>query len=259
MYPYIHIVVSSYALFTIVGTLVVLIFLYFRTEKYGMEFIHYIKAFVFAACALVLGSRILFVITQILDLLKDFSVLRLVSVFIGGGFVYYGGLLGMLAGVYLYISRYTEYNVTNVYNMIAPAIPLFHAFGRFGCFMTGCCYGKELSYPVVINNFIQINRVPTQLLEVLFETIMFWILLLLERNRNRNLLKSYMLSYGIFRFFIEFFRGDAERGYCMGLSTSQWISLLIICGYFFRGFVKRKKSTKHRKEDNHDTDKYNLQ
>ena len=32
-----------------------------------------------------------------------------------------------------------------VFNVAVPAMPLFHAFGRVGCFLTGCCYGKELS------------------------------------------------------------------------------------------------------------------
>lgn len=231
MYPYIHIVIPSYAMFAGIGALSVLVYLYFRIEKYEMEFGHFIKTFIVAVIFLVLGSKILFTVTQISEILEDFSIVKMIEIFLHSGFVYYGGLLGMLAGVYIYVSHCTQYNILNIYNMLTPAIPLFHTFGRIGCFMTGCCYGRKLANPVLINNYIQINHFPTQLVEAVFETIMFCVLLLLNRNKKRNLLKIYMLSYAIFRFIIEFFRGDVERGFCMGISTSQWISIFIFAGY----------------------------
>lgn len=239
MYPYIHIVIPSYAMFAGIGALGVLVFLYFRIEKYGMEFDDFIKTFIVATVFLVLGSKILFTITQIPNILTEFSIGKIIRIFLQSGFVYYGGLLGMLLGVYIYISCYTQYDVLNIYNMLTPAIPLFHMFGRIGCFMTGCCYGKKLANPILINNYIQINRFPTQLIEAMFETIMFGVLLLLNHNKNRNLLKIYMLFYAIFRFSVEFLRGDVERGFYMGLSTSQWISLCILIGYVLINIRKK--------------------
>ncbi|MCC8046445.1 MAG: prolipoprotein diacylglyceryl transferase [Clostridiales bacterium] len=54
------------------------------------------------------------------------------------------------------------------------------------------------------------------------------------------LLNVYLVSYTIFRFFIEFFRGDELRGFLFGISTSQWISVAILVYYFARMLFKGK-------------------
>lgn len=241
MYPYIHIILPSYAVFAFLGASCALIFLYFRSCKIGMEFGHFVKAFVVSVFGLVLGSKILFMLTQIPNLLRDFTINGILLQIMRSGFVYYGGLLGMLAGLRIYITHRTDYDLTVVYNMVTPAIPLFHAFGRIGCFMTGCCYGAEIEPAIVLNNHIQINRVPTQLIEVLFETVMFIVLLCLGRKKDRKLLGLYMVAYSIFRFCLEFFRGDLERGVFLNLSTSQWISLLIGAWYIYRVLKNKEK------------------
>lgn len=242
MYPYIHIVLPSYAVLAFIGAFLVLVFLYFRIEKYEMEFIDFIKGFIYSAVCVFLGSKVLFIITQIPQLITDFSLQNVLNIVIHSGFVYYGGLLGMLCGIHIYVSHHSQYNLKSIHNMIAPAIPLFHAFGRIGCFMAGCCYGKELVNPIVIGNYIQINRVPTQLIEVLFEIVIFFILLVLGRNNSTNLLKIQLLSYAVFRFLIEFYRGDEGRGIWFGISTSQWISLFIIIYYVIQTLRRMVKS-----------------
>lgn len=239
MYPYIHIVLPSYAVMAFIGAFLVLILLYFRIEKYGMEFYDFIKAFIFSAFCIFIGSKVLFIITQIPNLIAEFSVQNMLDVVIHSGFVYYGGLLGLLCGIHIYVSHHSQYDHRNVFNMIAPGIPLFHAFGRIGCFMAGCCYGRELINPIVIGNFIQINSIPTQLIEVVFESILFIIILVLGKNDKRDLLKIQMVSYAIFRFLIEFCRGDEARGIWFGISTSQWISIFIIIYYVIKS-VKKK-------------------
>ena len=88
----------------------------------------------------------------------------------------------MLPGIYIYINRNNKYNLTHIYNMIAPAIPLFHGFGRIGCLFAGCCYGIELKQPIVFMNVVRINRVPTQLLEALFEFLLCGVILMLEKK-----------------------------------------------------------------------------
>lgn len=113
--------------------------------------------------------------------------------------------------------------------MIAPAIPLFHAFGRIGCFLAGCCYGFELSDPIVIASDFVITHFPVQLVESLFNILLFIVLNIVQRYRpNTRILYVYMLSYAVFRFIIEFFRGDVTRGLFFGISTSQLISAIII-------------------------------
>ena len=58
-----------------------------------------------------------------------------------GGIVFYGALLaGLLGG--LLGSRLAKADLRDYINPVAPALPLGHAIGRVGCFLTGCCYGR---------------------------------------------------------------------------------------------------------------------
>lgn len=110
-------------------------------------------------------------------------------------------------------------------DFVVPGFALFHAFGRIGCFMSGCCYGLRLQKQFAFLG-IHLNYFPLQLVESIFEFIMFFVLS--KRVREGKILNRYLISYSIFRFINEFFRGDAVRGVWFGISTSQIISLLII-------------------------------
>lgn len=131
------------------------------------------------------------------------------------GFTYYGGLLFFLASimVFFYLVSQGEYLV--IVNAIVPAIPLFHAVGRLGCFLGGCCYGYEMD-----NNV----HFPVQLVE---SGALFGLFLYLHRIK-RYRLPVYLGSYAIIRFSLEFLRGD-DRGVLFGLlSPSQEIALIIL-------------------------------
>ena len=60
--------------------------------------------------------------------------------FIAGGFVFYGGLLGFLAGLWIY-TRYTNRSFLKYADFLTPYIALGQSFGRVGCLLNGCCYG----------------------------------------------------------------------------------------------------------------------
>lgn len=69
---------------------------------------------------------------------------------------------------------------------------------------------------------------PVQLIEAGAEAAIFVLLLchLKKRVRGSELTAIYLLSYGVLRFVLEFFRGDSYRGMLYGLSLSQYISIL---------------------------------
>ena len=75
--------------------------------------------------------------------------------------------------------------------------------------------------------------------------MLFFVLFYLFDKRKwkgKHILFTYLLSYGIARFIIEFFRGDTYRGFFLGLSTSQIISLLtVIVVLILIIFERRKK------------------
>jgi phosphatidylglycerol:prolipoprotein diacylglycerol transferase len=111
--------------------------------------------------------------------------------------------------------------------------------GRIGCFLNGCCYGVECAFGFDFGDGL--TRFPAQLVESGFHFIAFMILHRLRRKEMRPgiLFKWYVISYFIFRFFIEFFRVN-ERIW-LGLSVYQLICLTGILFVFGRMMVERRK------------------
>ena len=162
---------------------------------------------------------------------------------------FYGGLFG---GVVTFILMYRFYYLRNnepIFKkilVIAPSCICFgHAFGRLGCFLSGCCYGIE-THTCLDIDFPSIGKhLPTQLIEMAFLLILGGLLLVLAFKKVTSYTAIiYLLGYGIFRFVIEFFRGD-ERGQLAGLSPSQyWCIVLILFAvvlfYLYRKVVFKK-------------------
>lgn len=152
-----------------------------------------------------------------------------------GGMVFYGGFLGGLCGILLF-TRFTPlFERKNALDLYAVVTPLFHTFGRIGCFFGGCCYGREWSHGVLIAenrlnpSVAGVPRFPVQLVEAGCEFLIFLLLLTLFRHKRLDgkLLLVYLTVYPAARFVLEFWRGDRIRGVWFGLSTSQWISLVL--------------------------------
>lgn len=153
-----------------------------------------------------------------------------------GGMVFYGGLIGACIGAYIYMKK-EKLNVNEYSDTLAPCIPLFHAFGRIGCFLAGCCYGieSEIGFTyryAIVESANGICRFPVQLLEAT-ENILICVLLTIllckcKKIQHGMLIWIYGLIYPVVRFTNEFLRGDVvERGFFGVLSTSQWISIFI--------------------------------
>jgi phosphatidylglycerol:prolipoprotein diacylglycerol transferase len=124
-------------------------------------------------------------------------------------------------------------------NLFAPAIALGVAIGRLGCFFQGCCYGKPTSLPWGVDFGDGIMRHPTQLYESLFMLVMFVYLQRMKddpRIQPGQLFKRLMISYFIFRFFIEFIRVEGE--FIFGFSVFQVIAIGVIM-YVLRSDIKK--------------------
>lgn len=223
----------SYAVMAFLGGFVILVYLYFRFERYDLTFQQFIKLFAFCAFTCFLGSKIVYFLVAVLIAKDSISIDGMVLLFLQSGYVFYGGLSGVLLGIWLFSKR-ANLDPRSLYQMTAPAFPLFHGFGRIGCMLAGCCYGTPLNPPIVLFDTLQVNLFPTQLIEALYEFVLFFVLCFAERSgKEINLLRLYLLGYAIFRFGIEFYRADADRGIWMGFSTAQWISVVIVL--FFIG------------------------
>ena len=156
------------------------------------------------------------------------------------GGVFYGGLIAAVLVSFWYLRRH-KMPLWATCDVFAPGVALGHAIGRLGCFFAGCCYGRPTTLPwgIVFSDPFAASYVgtplgvplhPTQLYEAGAELVILALLLLSERRGRPFAGRTfwiYTLLYGISRFIIEFFRGD-ERGSLLGLSTSQFISVLLV-------------------------------
>ncbi len=157
------------------------------------------------------------------------------------GGVFYGGLIAavVVALHYLHRHKLPLWTTTDVF---APGIALGHVVGRLGCLMAGCCFGRPTSVPWAVTfrdpaamanvgTPLNVPLHPTQLYEAGAEALILAFLLTFERRGRAfpgRTFWSYMLLYGVSRFIIEFYRGDS-RGLVFGvLSTSQFVSIILV-------------------------------
>lgn len=234
---------TPYVLMALCGVFVIGILACKKSRKCNIDENDTICVLLFSAIGVILFSHILYAITNIPLIIEIFQSIEKIDsvkkglqvfVLIFGGSVFYGGLFGGLLVVKLYIN-YMHLDGERFIWLLTPFIPLFHFFGRIGCFLSGCCFGIESKFGITYKHSMvteanHVSRFPIQLVEAAFNLLLFFILTKLQENEKAksNLLKIYLLSYAVIRFIDEFFRGDSIRGIWLGLSTSQIISILIV-------------------------------
>ena len=162
-----------------------------------------------------LGARLLYVFSY---WSKDFAGQPFSEVFAiwKGGLVFYGGLIGAtLAGVIAIRRR--KLPLWRVADCLAPGIALGHVFGRTGCLLNGCCYGRgsdlpwAIRYPEAHSTFPHLVH-PAQVYESLLNLAFFAALTWLHRRRkfDGQVFATYLIGYAFIRSFSEFFRGDYD-------------------------------------------------
>ena len=114
-------------------------------------------------------------------------------------------------------------------SLIIPSIVLAHAFGRIGCFCGGCCYGKVTDSIFGVKfPFLDVKVLPTQLFESIFDFILFTLMAVFRKRIKYHNFEIYFITYGIFRFFNEFLRGDDRGATSSVLSPAQLLSIGIV-------------------------------
>ena len=234
---------DTYSLFIFLGVIACFILFWLYKKKYNLNEKYTFDIFILACISIVIGIGFAVGFQALFDLIKG-SVRGSAMTFYGG---LVGGVITFLLGYFLVIKKiYKEVSFTSDILPIAPAcITVAHAFGRVGCFMAGCCYGVETdSFFGVIFPGMNHAVLPTQLFEAIFLfalTGLFFIIAIKKRWIHN--LSLYLLSYGIFRFLIEFLRGDNRGGFILGLSPSQVFSLLgVVISIVLYFVIERKKN-----------------
>ncbi len=167
-----------------------------------------------------------------------------------GGIVFYGCILGGLAGTLLYWFRH-PFPFRPMADVVAPALAIGITLGRIGCFLNGCCYGSTCDQPWAVQfpaetltwlRHVEAGWIgpeaplslpvhPKQLYAA-FSGLALLVLLTVyypRRRRDGEVMALLMIGYPITRFAVEFYRGDAG-GLHAGLTVSQYLSLALIAG-----------------------------
>jgi phosphatidylglycerol:prolipoprotein diacylglycerol transferase len=173
-----------------------------------------------------IGARLLHVI----DYWPEYSQ-NLGAIFGGEGLSIYGAVLGAALGLWIY-SRFSQKSFGYLTDMLAPGILLAQAVGRVGCTLNGCCYGTatDLPWGIVYEHGSQIIGPvhPTQVYEIIFDLIIFGVLMLLRKRLRPagSLFLLYLASYAAWRLGIGFIREGNPL--LFGLYEAQLISIVIL-------------------------------
>lgn len=232
--------VYSYGFMIALGAIVGVAYMAIQGKKdVGLKFDHANALFLFIFFAAFVGGKVFLFFEDIPYYLNHPRKLLT-----GRGFVFYGSFLFAIPTMLLFFRKH-RLPMYAMLDVMAVTTCLVHMFGRIGCFMAGCCYGKPTGSALGVtftNPACQADPLhtplhPTQLYEA-FYIFLVMIVLLFLRSRKKfygQLFLVYLMLYAMGRFVLEYFRGDLGRGFIINkyVSHSQFIALLIFAVVLF--------------------------
>lgn len=219
-------------------------------ERDKLSVVYVLDLAIIAVIASMLGSRIFHVLVEAPDYYGiwpwDPKLLVRFFYFWQGGFVSLGAILATVGGWVIYL-RWRKVSQLAYFDNMAQVFPIIDFFVRVGCLCAGCCYGKPTDFPLAIiftdprstayHYYPGIPLHPTQVYFMVNAILMFFILQWVYRHRKfyGQIVTSFLMLYGVSRFIIEFFRGDADRGVYFNetISTGQ----IVMAGFFVAGLA----------------------
>lgn len=236
------ITIHGYGLMIAIGILACLFLAVYRAKGKGLDPEAVLDIAIYGVIGGFVGAKLLYVIVEFDHFMKD-----PLSVLGSEGFVVYGGIIaGILVGM-LYCKR-KKLVFWDYLDLAAPSISIAQGFGRLGCLLAGCCYGRQtdawygITFPEGCLAPAGVKLVPTQVISSLGDFLIMTILILYAKRSKHSgdIGAMYMLLYGIGRFFVEFLRND-DRGALGALSTSQMISIIYVVGAALLFWLNRKR------------------
>lgn len=223
--------VHGYGLMIAIGVVACLFLASYRAKKHNLSEEAVIDIAIYGLLAGFLGAKLLYVLVEFERFIKE-----PMSVIGSEGFVVYGGIIFGISAAILYCKikklRFLEY-----FDLCAPSISIAQGFGRIGCFLAGCCYGRETDsflgvvFPEGCMAPAGVKILPTQLImsagDFLITAVLIWYYT--RKKHTGDVGALYMLLYGVGRFLVEYLRSDDRGGLGM-FSTSQIISVGIVAG-----------------------------
>lgn len=210
-----------------------------------------------AAIGAGLGSAVLFQALYNIKTVGKFEIAR------NTGMTFYGGLIGgvaiflalwFIAGRFVFKNGENKKSFFTLASCAVPAIAIAHSFGRVGCLMAGCCHGEltDKWYGIMMHgNFGYDKYVPTQLFEAIFLLGLFTLLARRALLGKRYNLPLYMCAYAVWRFALEFLRGDYRGSSPFeAVSPSQFIAILMVLGSVGVFFLEKYISDRQKSNGN---------
>jgi len=199
----------------------------------------------------IVGARIAYVTTYWKQEFADqpFSEIFMIQ---HGGLVYYGGLIGAAVSGAAYLA-WKKLPVWKIADILAPSIALGSVFGRIGCLLNGCCYGRACDLPWAIR-FPADHEThgaavhPTEIYDALLNLILYVFLAWLFRRKkfDGQIFATYLIVYAVFRSIAEYFRGDYPTDHVhAGLTSAQLVSVpIFITGLALAAILSRRAPAK---------------
>jgi len=195
----------------------------------------------------ILGARILYIATYWRESFarEPFWELFMIQ---RGGLVYYGGLIGASLGCILFC-RWHKFALWKVADVLTPSIALGYMFGRMGCLMNGCCFGRACELPWAIRFPTEHSTGgtplhPTQIYDSLLSLALYAGLALLYRRKkfDGQVFASYLMCYAVTRSIVETFRGDySEAHRHAGLTPAHLVSIgIFVTGAALFVFLRQR-------------------
>lgn len=210
----------------------------------------------------IIGARFVYVTTYWREEFAGNPISEIFKVY-HGGLVYYGGFIGATIAGFIFI-HWKKLPVWKTADVLAPSIALGSVFGRTGCLLNGCCYGRPTHVPWAITfTNPQANELsgtplntplhPTQIYDGLLNLLLYIFLAWLFRRKkfDGQVFATYLMCYAVARAFVEYFRGDyTDLHYHFGLTPAQWIGVpIFLAGLILAAFLSRRDLPKVQTEN----------
>ncbi|MBM3294775.1 MAG: prolipoprotein diacylglyceryl transferase [Candidatus Aminicenantes bacterium] len=224
--------IHSYGFLMALGVALALWFLYRQGKSQGLDAPRLLDAAFYIMIVSLVGAKLILFIGNFEYYLKNPR--ELLSIARSGG-VFQGGLAFGIVFALWYFRKH-KLPTWRVGDIAAPALALGHGFGRIGCFLAGCCYGRscDLPWAATFHDDYAHNLTgvplseplhPVQLYEAGLNFANFLVLAFLLRRKafTGQIFSLYIVNYSLIRYFTEFFRGDhPARAYLFEGPSPLW-------------------------------------
>ena len=232
-------VLHTYGVILAVGFLVGLFVAAWQAKKAGLDAARISDLAVYVLIAGLLGAKLMLLAVDWPTYSKMGSR-EILWAFLQSGGVFYGGLVGGLLMAF-WFARRSHLPLWPTADVLAPGVVIGQSIGRLGCFAAGCCWGKTATVPWAVTfTDVEVARTigtpldtplhPSQVYESLLTLLIFVVLIWLAPRKKfqGQVTLTYLVLYSIARFSLEYYRGDAGRGFIGPLSISQWVAIVLV-------------------------------